>query len=160
VRFRVAPIGLPGVDVLAELHREAFDEPWPALALAELLVQSSGFALLAQEEPAGNGAALPLGFILCRVAGGAGEVLTLAVLPAARKQGVATALVRTAIVEAVSRGAEAIFLEVGEDNDAARALYAGEGFALVGRRSAYYRRSSGGSTDALVLRRAIAKVSS
>jgi ribosomal-protein-alanine N-acetyltransferase len=153
-------VGLAGVDVLAALHREAFDEPWSALALLELLVQSSGFALLAQGEPAQDGVALPLGFILCRIAGGTGEVLTLAVLPAARKQGVATALVRAAIVEAVSRGAEAIFLEVGENNDAARSLYAREGFVLVGRRSAYYRRSSGGSTDALVLRRAIAKVSS
>ena len=44
-------------------------------------------------------------------------------------------------------GAASLFLEVGADNPAALALYAGLGFTRVGMRKAYY---NGG--DALVLR--------
>ena len=49
-------------------------------------------------------------------------------------------------------GAEAIFLEVAEDNTAAIALYRSARFSWAGRRSGYYRRDDE-ATDALVMRR-------
>jgi ribosomal-protein-alanine N-acetyltransferase len=45
-----------------------------------------------------------------------------------------------------------VFLEVDENNPAARALYAKLGFAEVGRRKGYYRDGEGGESAALVLR--------
>ena len=89
------------------------------------------------------------GMILARVAADEMEVLTLAVCPATRRRGVGTALLEAAIAWAQSCGAVTAFLEVAEDNLAARELYTRVGFVPVGRRSAYY--SNG--TDALVLRR-------
>jgi ribosomal-protein-alanine N-acetyltransferase len=45
-----------------------------------------------------------------------------------------------------------MFLEVAEDNLAARALYDGAGFAVAGRRRDYYGHADGSRSDALVLR--------
>jgi ribosomal-protein-alanine N-acetyltransferase len=52
---------------------------------------------------------------------------------------------------AAAAGARDMHLEVSETNEAARALYAGAGFAVSGRRRGYYADGS----DALVLRRAL-----
>ena len=86
------------------------------------------------------------GFIVSRQAGGEAEILTLAVTPLARRQGIAQALV--AQVVAATSGLQ-IFLEVAADNDPARQLYAAAGFAECGRRRDYY----GPGRDAIVLRR-------
>jgi ribosomal-protein-alanine N-acetyltransferase len=76
--------------------------------------------------------------------------------PAARRRGIGRSLVAAACRRAEDSGAAAVFLEVAEDNPAARALYARCGFDPVGRRPGYYRRPSGAAVDALVLRRGIA----
>ena len=47
---------------------------------------------------------------------------------------------------------KAIFLEVGEDNPAAIALYRAAGFGQVGRRPGYYRRKDTGRIAALIMR--------
>jgi ribosomal-protein-alanine N-acetyltransferase len=46
-----------------------------------------------------------------------------------------------------------VFLEVDDDNIAARRLYARSAFREVGRRDGYYPRSGGAAGAALVLRR-------
>jgi ribosomal-protein-alanine N-acetyltransferase len=58
--------------------------------------------------------------------------------------------------EAARRGCASLVLEVAEDNSVAGALYAGLGFAAVGRRSGYYRRADGRAADAMILRWRIA----
>jgi ribosomal-protein-alanine N-acetyltransferase len=58
-------------------------------------------------------------------------------------------LLAGAMAQAASLGATAMFLEVSERNEAARALYAAAGFVPAGRRRRYYADG----TDALVLRR-------
>jgi ribosomal-protein-alanine N-acetyltransferase len=60
-------------------------------------------------------------------------------------------LLAQGLVLAVAGGAERMFLEVAEDNAAARALYARAGFAEAGRRRGYYARPDGPAADALVL---------
>jgi [ribosomal protein S18]-alanine N-acetyltransferase len=92
------------------------------------------------------------GLILARVAAEEAEILTLAVAPAARRQGQGVALLAGAMTVARIRGAEAMFLEVAAGNAAALALYGGFGFTEVGRRRRYYPDGS----DALVLRRDLA----
>ena len=93
----------------------------------------------------------PDGFILIRVVADEAEILTLAVRPAARREGLGARLVEAAVVRAAARGAERMFLEVAEDNVAARALYARTGFVEAGRRRGYYARADGSREDALVL---------
>ncbi len=85
------------------------------------------------------------GFIMARRAGGEAEILTLAVAPPARRQGVARDLV-TAVMAAVAD--LPVFLEVAAENAPAQRLYAAAGFTECGRRRNYY----GLGRDALVLR--------
>ena len=92
------------------------------------------------------------GFALALDLGGECEILSLGVLPRLRRAGIGSALLGSVCEEALQRGAQCIFLEVGADNTAARALYAAQGFAQISRRLNYYRRTAG-LVDALVLRR-------
>jgi ribosomal-protein-alanine N-acetyltransferase len=87
------------------------------------------------------------GMLLARVTAQDAEVLTLAVQPCARRQGIARTLLWAAIAEARARGATALFLEVATANVAARALYRQAGLGEVGQRRRYYADGS----DAIVL---------
>lgn len=88
------------------------------------------------------------GFLLAREAAGEIELLTLAVDPDNRRIGEGKTLVKRLIEQAKLRGAQIIFLEVAETNDAAQSIYVSLGFKKVGRRKAYY----GGKIDAVVMR--------
>ena len=164
---------------MAAAHAQAFAAPWDAAAFAELMAGPGVFGLLAGDEPpldhsqpewtpvrrsewsdsknlcAFGGSSEPanaLGVILCRVVAGEMEVLTVGVAPAARRTGVARALMTAALGAARQAGAEACFLEVADDNESAVALYAGLGFRRAGLRRAYYDRGQGARADALVMR--------
>jgi ribosomal-protein-alanine N-acetyltransferase len=80
------------------------------------------------------------------------EILTLGVVPGARRRGVARALLAAALPAACDLGAEEVFLEVAVDNEAAIALYAALGFRRAGLRRSYYDRGAAGFADALVMR--------
>lgn len=125
---------------LAAIHAEAFDAGWSAETIARLVDQVGVIAL---SEDAG--------FILIRVVADEAEILTLAVRPSARRCGVGARLVRQAADRARDDGAVRLFLEVAEDNTAARALYAACGYETVGRRPGYYVRPDGSNEAALIL---------
>ena len=65
---------------------------------------------------------------------GESEILTLAVAPQARRQGIASALLRALLGERPGQ----VFLEVRPSNTVARHLYERLGFEVVGRRPGYY----------------------
>jgi [ribosomal protein S18]-alanine N-acetyltransferase len=125
---------------LAAIHAMAFPsaEAWGVDAMSVQLDLASTFGLIDTRG----------GMLLGRVAGDEAEVLTVAVAPAARRQGVATDLLHAALAEIRARRGRAVFLEVAPGNSAARALYQRFGFVEVGRRRGYYADGS----DALVLR--------
>lgn len=127
---------------LARLHATCFTtpKPWGAAAFTDLLTSPAVFLLTA-----------PTGFILGRVVADEAEVLTLAVDPAARRQGIGRDLVGRFKAQASARGAVTAFLEVAADNRAAIALYHTAGFVESGRRRQYYRQPDGSHTDAIVM---------
>ncbi len=133
-------------EALADLHAAAFaaPRPWSAAEFAALLADPATFHV---SEPGG--------FLLARTAAGEAELLTVAVDPARRRQGIGTALVAAFLERSAAAGAAEAFLEVGADNEAARSLYAAAGFTQAGLRRAYYRDAGGAPVDALVLRRAL-----
>jgi [ribosomal protein S18]-alanine N-acetyltransferase len=126
--------------VMAAIHRAAFPpgEAWGEDAMSLQLAMPGCFGLLAA-----SGAML-----LGRTITDQAEILTLAVIPQARRHGLATSLLNAAMVEARALGAETMFLEVATANAAAQALYARAGFTEVGQRRRYYADGS----DALVMR--------
>ena len=140
------PAPADDAQALAGVHARAFDHPWPAPDIAELIAAPGAFALAAERDAA------VVGFILCRAIAGEAEILTLAIDPAARRSGLARALVEAAAGLARVAGAEAMFLEVAEDNLPAISLYEGTGFVRAGLRRGYYARGAGRAADALVMR--------
>ena len=135
---------------MAALHASAFADAWPEAAFAALMAREGVFALLALRAADD----VLRGFILIQLAADEAEVLTFCVSKETRQTGLGGALLTAACDLARAGGARAMFLEVGEANAAAIKLYEREGFAVVGRRPAYYRRDHGAG-DALVMRKVL-----
>lgn len=131
---------------LARLHAAGFgqERPWRADEFADLLASPACF-LISWEDRA---------FALGRAIGGEAELLTLVTDPKHRRIGLAAACLAGFEAEARARFSSSAFLEVAEDNAAARGLYAKMGYRGVGARPAYYARAQG-RVAALVLSKAL-----
>jgi len=79
------------------------------------------------------------GFLMARQVAKEAEILNIAVLPAYRRSGQATELLREGTMQWNAGGVTMIFLEVRESNQAAIAFYEANGFTVRGRRPTYYR---------------------
>lgn len=119
---------------LAALHRAAFPPEERSWSAEEIAALAETGRLLALDDGTG--------FALISLAADESELLTLAVVPAARRRGAGRALLAAAMTEAARNGAAAMFLEVAEDNAAAIALYRAAGFRETGRRPRYYLRGA------------------
>lgn len=131
---------------LALLHARAFTmpRPWSVQEFRDLLAAPRVFLLTRGVE------ALLMGQVVADEA----ELLTIAVDPGLRRQGLGQGLVADFLAEAARRRAKTAFLEVAAGNAGARALYAQAGFVESGRRRAYYHGPEG-TDDAVVMRRAL-----
>ena len=89
-----------------------------------------------------------VGYAVGSFVGDIAELQRIGVAPAARRTGVATALLDAVVGEAPATGADRLLLEVREDNAGALAFYAARGFIEIDRRPRYYRDG----TTAVVLR--------
>ena len=125
---------------MAQIHAQCFKQPrpWTAQEFTELMDSDSVYLCTSEH-----------GFALGRIAGPEVELLTLAVDPEHRRQGVAQALMED--FEAKACGATDAFLEVAADNDAAIALYQQFGFTQAGYRKDYYSGPKGIRICALVM---------
>ena len=142
IRLRPADKGDAGL--LASLHGATMPRPWEPFFFEQIVEEPGGFAVVAEANQA------PLGFVLGRTVAGEAEILSIGVLPAYRRNGVAARLLREAALRAYELGAATLFLEVDENNRAARQLYEGHGLKAAGLRKNYYAGEGGG--DALLLR--------
>lgn len=147
---RLEPVAREAATLLAtplsQLHHACFpDDPWPPQALAEIISLRGFFGQIVWEDDE------PAGLALAQDLAAECEILSVGVVPGRRRGGIGAMLLSALVEEAARRRARTMFLEVAEDNSAARALYAASGFVQIGRRTNYYRRASG-LVDALVLR--------
>jgi [ribosomal protein S18]-alanine N-acetyltransferase len=133
----------PDARAIASVHAASFQRGWSEEEFHRLLAERNTIA-----DRAASGRTL-VGFILSRLAAHEAEILSVAVAPAWRGRGVGRRLLETHLRRLAGTGADAVFLEVGEDNAPACGLYRAAGFYEVGRREAYYP----GGAAALVLRR-------
>jgi ribosomal-protein-alanine N-acetyltransferase len=131
----------------------AYGEAWTRRQVGDALVLPNTFYLLAGPDGRAPGdGEEAAGFILSRGAADEEELLLIAVDPRHRGRGVGAALIERFVAEARARGAERLFLEMREGNPA-ETLYRRSGFAVVGRRRAYYRRGTGAPIDAITFAR-------
>ena len=142
------------LDRIAEIEQACFSDPWTRDALASALALPHVRFFVGELAPsAGDGERGTAGYVVALVLGDEGEIADLAVLPAARRRGVGTALLDRTEKDLAARGVRTLYLEVRESNADALALYRSRGFEPVGRRRGYYRHPP---EDALVLRRDLA----
>ncbi|WP_322894099.1 MULTISPECIES: GNAT family N-acetyltransferase [unclassified Yoonia] len=135
-------------EAMADIHAQAFSttRSWTAAEFRDLITQPG--TIIAGDDRA---------FALLRVTLDEAEVLTIATAPAHRRKGLARRMLSKAEQTAQAKGATAVFLEVAEDNAAARALYAQAGYTQVGRRPGYYLPKDAAPVAALVLRKALTR---
>lgn len=127
-------------DTLARLHALSFTtpRPWSSAEFSDLLTR--GFLLTEGDA-----------FLLGRVIADEAELLTIAVPPYQRGKGAAKRLVAAFLDQSRLRGATSAFLEVADNNAAARHIYTQAGFATSGGRRGYYRSLDGRYIDAIVM---------
>lgn len=105
------------------------------------------------EQNNGQGNATILGYAIVQQLGPEAELLNIAVAKNAQGKGIGRQLIQQLSRDLETAGAEQIFLEVRQSNQAAISLYESEGFSELGIRKNYYPLANGksGREDALIL---------
>jgi ribosomal-protein-alanine N-acetyltransferase len=139
----VEPMRLADVASVLEIERMSFSSPWPAYAFEqELTANRLARYVVARSED------LVIGFAGVWLMVDEAHITTFGVHPDHRRRGVGRRLLLRLAELAIELGALRLTLEVRVSNSAAQALYRSFGFAVTGRRVAYY---SDDSEDALVM---------
>lgn len=118
---------------------------WPKSQVSQLIDSETVLVCLNEKK------ATVTGFLFYRLVLDEAELLSVAVSPDYRHQGVAMALLNVFIEQVTSTGASQIFLEVAENNTAALALYKKNSFEKIAVRKDYYKQADG-QYDACILR--------
>ncbi len=129
---------------IAKLEQQCFSAPWSENSIKHELTNPLSLWLVALD---GQQVA---GYVGSQSVLGEADMMNLAVLPAYRRKGVATQLIKQLVDALRGKGVYCLTLEVRESNTAAIALYDHLGFCQVGRRPKYY---SDPREDALILRK-------
>jgi [ribosomal protein S18]-alanine N-acetyltransferase len=132
------------INAVVGLENESFTNPWSRQTLVWELENSDVTLVYVLR----NDDERIVAFCVCWVIFNELHVNTLAVAPADRRQGFATALLQQVMAEAAAGGARKATLEVRESNTPALALYERLGFHVEARRAGYYTKPE---EDALIL---------
>lgn len=144
----ISRAALADAALLARLHAACFDRAWDEEAMATLVAGPGTIGLVGIHEETER---LPAGFLVARRAADEAELLTIGVVPACRRYGLARALMERAIAELRKSGAARLFLEVDQNNTAALALYRALGAEPVGQRPGYYENGANAAIFCLAL---------
>ncbi len=127
---------LPDVEAI---EAAAYPRPWPSAIFVTELGRDDRTYLVARRD------GTVVGFAGASVGAGEAHVLTVAVHPNHRRQGIARRLLDALIDAVAEQGAGAVTLEVRENNHGARSLYRARGFEEAGVRPHYYRDTDEGA---------------
>ena len=124
------PVGGHDLAPLSALDQAAFEPPYQ-LTSGELVqyMVTNGYFMLAEDPETGL-----VGYACADVVGDTGQIIRLAVYPAARKQGIGSALLNDALAYCQSNGAHRVTINTQESNTVSLSLYEQFGFRRVGRR--------------------------
>jgi ribosomal-protein-alanine N-acetyltransferase len=132
------------IEAIIAVEHASFTNPWTRdMYLAELENRGVSFFFVARDETRRIVGFCAFWRVLDEL-----HINNLAVLPEARRTGVASALLRRVLAEGAKLGARRATLEVRRSNEIARRLYERFGFSVAGVRRAYYSQPT---EDALVL---------
>ena len=130
---RAAPTDLPAI---ATIEGASFPDPWPQELLEQYFEDRHAVVLVAEDADL-------VAFLIARDESSRQRervlhIHDLAVTPAHRRQGAATALLAELTAIAQASGGRRIRLEVRVDNESARRFYEHHGFQVVRRLARYY----------------------
>lgn len=145
--FTLRPARESDVQGITRVEKASFSDPWSEADFTSVVSAPRAIFLVAA-----NGEDGVAGYVLVMTVLEEAEVLNIAVHPASRGKSLGGRLLDAGMAEASRRGAQEMFLEVRESNEAALRLYRSRGFEAIARRKKYYRTPV---EDALVLRRAM-----
>ncbi len=130
----IVPMTAAHITALAALESVCFSTPWSAAALAEELDNPHAVFRVALDA-----AGAVCGYVGMHHLGDEGYITNVAVSPAARRQGVARALLAALDAYAAAQALCRVTLEVRVSNAAAIALYEGAGYTRDAVRPGFYR---------------------
>lgn len=146
--YQIVPMDRGHIPQIVDLERECFSAPWSEAMLTDALFDPQASFIVAEDGEGGV-----LGYAGLHAVLDEGYIDNVAVEPAARKHGVASAL-----LDVFCRFGQAnlafLTLEVRASNTPAIALYQKHGFERVGLRRDYYRQPT---EDAVLMTRTFAR---
>jgi [ribosomal protein S18]-alanine N-acetyltransferase len=134
-------------EAMSAIHASCFAKAWDQAVMVQFLCDPACLSLVAAADADQPAQAL----LIAQAAADEAEILTLAVAPAHRHQGLARGLLGAAVSDLQRRGAKALFLEVEEGNGPALSLYQSFGAVAVGLRPRYYEQGADASILSLAL---------
>ena len=132
MNYLIRPMTGKDLPEVAEIERQCFSKPWTEEEL-EKCFGLENYRFFVSETASGA-----VGYVGIAKCADEGDVITLAVLPEYRRQGMALKLMETVLGYAEREGVNCLFLEVRVSNIPARTLYEKLGFRTVGLRPDYY----------------------
>jgi ribosomal-protein-alanine N-acetyltransferase len=122
------------LDEVEAIAGRSFDRPWSRAALRAELDKPFSRCRVVRTEPSGA----IRGYAIWWIVAGEQHLLTIAIDPDARGEGLARVLMEEMLAEGARAGAKECFLEVRAGNEAAIALYRAHGFSILDVRPRYY----------------------
>ena len=110
-----------------------FSDPWCEADITHTISTEGAMCYTALED------GKVIAYLIGRQISPEGEIYRIATLPHKRGQGIAYRLLDYAVKRERGRGLESLFLEVREQNAAARRLYESYGFKKIAVRKNYYK---------------------
>ncbi|MET3560076.1 ribosomal-protein-alanine N-acetyltransferase [Bartonella japonica] len=147
--FDISPLQVDDSASLCQIHQHCFIPAWGKQAFDDFLTDHSIFgykaSLIEQADKI-------LGFCLCRLIIDEAEIITIAVHPYFRQQGIGSLLIDSTLHHLHHKRAIKLFLEVEETNFSALKLYQSFEFQKISKRRAYYQGENS-HTDAIIMQK-------
>ncbi|MBX4335478.1 ribosomal protein S18-alanine N-acetyltransferase [Bartonella raoultii] len=152
--FWVAPLQIGDSTSLYKIHQHCFIPAWEKQTFDHFLQDRSIFGYKATliDQPHKI-----LGFCLCRLILDEAEIITIAVHPHFRRQGIGTLLIDNMLRYLHHERAIKLFLEVEETNFSALNLYKRFEFQKISKRLAYYQ-SPNSHGNAIVMQKTFKQI--
>ncbi|ENN94208.1 ribosomal protein S18-alanine N-acetyltransferase [Bartonella bovis] len=138
--FEITSLQTDDSALLHQIHQNCFIPAWEEQTFDTFLKDNSifGYKVCLINQPDQI-----LGFCLCRLILDEAEIITIAVQPHYRKQGIGCLLIDSILCYLQHARATKLFLEVEETNLSALALYQYFEFKKIAKRLAYYQLPNG-----------------
>ena len=142
---RLHAMALGDLDALMLIEARAYAFPWSRGNFIDSL--AAGYLMRVLQDEAGH----LLGYYVAMLGFEEMHLLNITVAPASEGRGLARAMLADLVRQSRAAGSLALWLEVRESNERARALYERQGFRLAGRRRGYYPAAGATREDAILM---------